>query len=89
MLRELRFFEGTAVIYSDSQSAIHLCRNPVFHDRTKHVEIKHHFIRDKVTQKVIDIQKVSTSENPADCGTKVLPFSKFKHCLKLLGVEAR
>lgn len=89
LLKELKLMNGVTTIYSDSQSAIHLCRNPVFHNRTKHVEVKYHFIRDKIAQKVIDIQKVSTEENPADCGTKVLPVKKFKHCLKLLGVAER
>ena len=55
LLKELKLMNGVTTIYSDSQSAIHLCRNPVFHDRTKHVEVKYHFIRDKIAQKVIDI----------------------------------
>ncbi|KAM6585079.1 hypothetical protein CsatB_012081 [Cannabis sativa] len=86
LLDELKLLDEEPTIYSDSQSCIHLCKNPVFHDRTKHVEIKYHFIRDKVTQKVVQIEKVPTEENPSDIGTKVLPLTKFKHCLDLLGV---
>ena len=89
LLRELKLYDGVASVYSDSQSAIHLSKNPMFHDRTKHVEIKYHFIREKISQNVIKLEKVSTEENPADCGTKVLPLSKFRHCLNLLGVVKR
>ena len=44
----------------------------MFHNRTKHVDIKYHFIRDKVSQGVIKIEKVPTEENPKDFGTKMV-----------------
>ena len=72
MLRELNIFKGTSTVYSESQSAIHLCKNLVFHDRTKHVEIKYHFIREKITQREIKIEKVATEENTTDVGTKIV-----------------
>ena len=87
MLKELHMFTGVVIVYYDSQSAIHLCKNPVFHGRTKHVDIKYHFIRDKVAEGAINIAKVGTDENPADCGTKVVTLGKFRHCLKLLRVD--
>ena len=86
LLKELNLYSGTITIYSDSQSAIHLCKNPVFHDRTKHMEMKYHFIREKVTQGLIKVEKVPIEENPADVGTKILTLSKFRHCLDLLGI---
>ena len=87
LLQELKIYNGTATVFSDSQSAIHLCKNPVFHDRTKHVEVKYHFIREKITQGIINIEKVSTEDNPADFGTKIVTLSKFKLCLDLLGID--
>uniref|UniRef100_A0A803R4Z6 Reverse transcriptase Ty1/copia-type domain-containing protein n=1 Tax=Cannabis sativa TaxID=3483 RepID=A0A803R4Z6_CANSA len=87
LLTEIKLLKEVPRVYSDSQSCVHLCRNPVFHDRTKHIEIKYHFIRDKVTQGEIQVEKVPTEENPADMGTKVVTLNKFKHCMNLLGVD--
>ena len=60
------------VVYSDSQSAIHLCKNPVYYERTKHVDIKFHFVREIVSNGKIEIKKVSTEDNPADMGIKIV-----------------
>lgn len=88
LLRELHEFQGTTTLFSNSQSAIHLCKNIVFHDRTKHVDIKYHFIREKITHGIINIAKVSTDDNLSDCGTKMVTLEKFRLCMKLLGVDA-
>ena len=73
-------------MFSDNQSAIHLCKNHVFHDRTKHVDVKYHFIREKISKGVVEVKKVHTDDNPADFGTKVVTLSKFKRCLDLLRI---
>ncbi|KAL5547707.1 hypothetical protein UlMin_002938 [Ulmus minor] len=86
ILQELKLMEDNAIVFSDSQSALHLCKNPVFHERTKHVDVRYHFIREKVTERKILVEKISTEDNPADAGTKVLPLSKFKLCFDLLRV---
>ncbi|XP_031268665.1 protein DETOXIFICATION 21-like [Pistacia vera] len=52
LLAESNLTEGKVIIYSDSQSAIHLSKNPVYHERTKHVDVRFHFARDLVTQGV-------------------------------------
>ena len=85
-IEELKVLKAQVVVYLDSQSALHLCKNPVFHERTKHVDVWYHFIREKVTEGRIHVDNVATEENPADLGTKVLTLSKFKHCLELLRV---
>jgi hypothetical protein len=60
------------VIYSDSQGSIALAHNPEHHARTKHIDIQHHFIRQHVTDKTIDLQHVGTAEMAADILTKAL-----------------
>lgn len=59
----------------------------MFHDRTKHIKVKHHFIREKVTQGLIDIEKILCEETPADRGTKIVSLNKVQYCLKLLSIE--
>ncbi|XP_060969865.1 secreted RxLR effector protein 161-like [Cannabis sativa] len=89
LMKELNLLKGVPTVYSDSQSCIFLCKNPMFHYRTKHIEIKYHFIRDKVTQGEIGIEKVPTEDNPADMGTKIVTLNKFTHCMNLLRINSR
>ena len=74
------------VVHCDSQSAIHLARNPVYHERTKHINIRLHFVRESVSNGTVAVQKIATAENPADMMTKALPIDKFKHCLDLINI---
>ncbi|KAL2241729.1 UNVERIFIED_CONTAM: Retrovirus-related Pol polyprotein from transposon TNT 1-94 [Sesamum indicum] len=73
LIKEIGFSKEKLVVFSDSQSSIQLCKNPVFHDRTKHIDVRFHFIRDIVGKDVIKLEKIKTEENPADMGTKSLP----------------
>lgn len=81
-------FHGEVIVYSDSQSAIHLCKNLIYHERTKHVDVKYHFVRDQVSTGAVKVQKLSTKNNPADMRTKIVIAAKFKHCLNMLHVGA-
>jgi hypothetical protein len=64
------------VIHCDNQSCIKLSENPVFHDRSKHIEIRYHFIRDWVQRGAVQLQYISTDEQVADILTKALPRDK-------------
>lgn len=63
-----------------------MAKNQVFHERTKHIDVRLHFIRDAVQNKNVEIMKVHTHNNAADMLTKPLPLSKFLYCLELMGV---
>jgi hypothetical protein len=63
----------TVPLYIDNNSALRLTRNPEFHSRSKHIDVKHHFIREKVDERVINTQRVETKDNLADVFTKALP----------------
>lgn len=76
----------TPMLHCDSQSAIQLARNPVFHSKTKHVDVKYHFIREMLEDKQLELVKVHTTDNPADLLTKGLPGESFAHCRTLLGI---
>jgi hypothetical protein len=66
------------VIYCDNISSILLANNPVYHARTKHIEVHYHFIRKKVIAKEIDLIHVSTENQVADIFTKALGTNKLK-----------
>lgn len=56
----------------DSQSAIHLAKNQVHHARTRHIDVRYHFVRDDMDEGHISPTKVHTNENPDDMFTKVV-----------------
>ena len=58
----------------------------MFHAKTKHVDVKYHFIREVLEDKLLQLAKVHTSENPADLLTKGLSSERFAHCRALMGI---
>ncbi|KAL2239854.1 UNVERIFIED_CONTAM: Retrovirus-related Pol polyprotein from transposon TNT 1-94 [Sesamum indicum] len=70
LVKEIGFLKKRLTVFSDSQSSIQLCKNPIFHDRTKHIDVRFHFIRDIVSKDIIKLEKVKSEENPADMGTR-------------------
>ena len=61
----------------DSQSTIHLIRNPVYHAKTKHIEVRFHHIRELVTEKTLEVRKIDIEVNIADSLTKPLLEQRF------------
>ena len=67
------------MIYFDNQSCIKLSFNPVFHDRSKHIDIRYHHIRDCVQQKIVLPSYIPTEDQDANILTKALTRKKFEY----------
>ncbi|CAA0823294.1 cysteine-rich RLK (RECEPTOR-like protein kinase) 8 [Striga hermonthica] len=85
-LEELGLHQEKYVVFSDSQSAIHLSKNSSFHSRSKHIEVRYHWIRNVLESKQLHLAKVHTSENGADMMTKTLPKEKLEVCRRRAGL---
>ncbi|KAH9309029.1 hypothetical protein KI387_036940, partial [Taxus chinensis] len=69
-LEELGHKQEECKLHSDSQSAIHLAKNSAFHSRTKHIQLRYHFIRTTLEEEKLKLEKIHTSQNPTDMMTK-------------------
>jgi histone deacetylase 1/2 len=76
------------VIFCDNQSAIKLSHNPVFHAKSKHIEIHYHFIRERVLEGEIELKYIHTDFQPADALTKSLSRVKFHQHRTTLGLHS-
>lgn len=76
-----------ARLWCDNIGAKYLSANPIFHARTKHIEVDYHFVRERVSRKLLEIDYVPSADQVADGFTKALPTQKlesFKHNLNLV-----
>ncbi|KAF9672659.1 hypothetical protein SADUNF_Sadunf11G0066100 [Salix dunnii] len=87
-LEELGKERQSGTLYSDSQSAIFLAKNPAYHSRTKHISIKYHFIRSLLDDKQLLLEKICGRNNPADMLTKSVTLDKLKLCATSVGLSA-
>ncbi|KAF3634692.1 putative phosphatidylserine synthase 2-like [Capsicum annuum] len=79
-LGELGCAQERYVLYCDSQSAIHPGKNSTFHGRSKHIDVRYHWIRDVLDSKLLELEKIHTDDNGSDTMTKALPRGKFEDC---------
>ena len=79
--------QGLIPLCSDNQAAIFLTINPAVERRTKHIDIRHHYIREQYEEKVIEPFHVAGEENPADLFTKSLPVVKVEKFRSKIGLS--
>ena len=88
MLKELGVPQAQPpCLWCDNLGATYLSANPVFHARTKHIEIDFHFVRERVANKQLDVRFIPSKEQIADGLTKALPtrsFEEFRRNLNLI-----
>ena len=88
ILEDLRIsWEGPMRLYCDNKSAISIAHNPVQHDRTKHIEIDRHFIKEKLDSGLICTPYVSTNDQLADVLTKGRSSTEFHKLISKLGMQ--
>ena len=87
ILEELQLKEdGPTLIYYDNSSTIKLSKNLVLHGRSKHIEVKYHFLKDLTNDGVINLVYYRSEDQIADILTKPLKFPAFQKLMELLGV---
>ena len=86
-LEELGKKQEDNILYCNNQSAIHLAKNPSFHSRTKHIQLRYHFIRSLLEDGILKLEKISGSQNPADMLTKTVTIDKLKLCSASVGLH--
>lgn len=90
LLKELRIFQSSApVLWCDNLGATYLTANPMFHARTKHIEVDFHFVREQVARKAMEVLFISSKDQLADIFTKALskaPFNCICNNLNLISL---
>nr|GEW59992.1 ribonuclease H-like domain-containing protein [Tanacetum cinerariifolium] len=81
------FYFDKIPMYCDSQAAIAISCNPVHHSRTKHIDVKYHFIKEQVEKGIVELLFFGTEYQLADLFTKALPKERFKYLVRRLGMR--
>jgi hypothetical protein len=77
---------GRMTVWSDNQGALQLIKHPITSQRSKHIDIAHHFVRERVIRGELKFDYCPTAKMPADFLTKPLAAPKFEECKKLVGI---
>ena len=76
------------MIMEDNTGAIAIAKNPVSHSRTKHIDIRYHYVREAVQDNLINLRYCPTEEMTADALTKSLPRERFEKLQKKMGLDS-
>jgi len=87
----LRYMDASTIvpleILTDSQSGMHIAMNPVSSQRSRHINVRHHYIRENIVNSEISLRFVGSSEQIADILTKALPTTQFRKLVQLIYVQ--
>lgn len=86
MLSDYGIRLGTMIVFFDNTSVMNISKNPIFPSRTKHIDIRHHFIHELVEDKFISLEYVSTKGQRASILTKPLDVSRFESLRSSMGL---
>ncbi|KAH7421161.1 hypothetical protein KP509_13G043100 [Ceratopteris richardii] len=87
LMKSFEIDHSTPIIFGDNMSSLYLAANPVFHARTKHIEIQYHFLREKVLDKEIEVMYTPTKEQVADMMTKSLDGPKLQRFKDMASIK--
>ena len=87
-MEELGNKQENSRMYNYSHSAINLANNSAFHSKTKHIQLKYHFIRSILNQELLELEKIHTSQNPANMLTKGVTREKLSSFSVSVGLQA-
>lgn len=89
MLKDIGIsFDEPTIIHCDNTRTINMSENLALHSKTKHISIKYHFLREKVVEKEVKLEYVSTKEQIVDIFTKPLPKDTIEYLMGMVGTMA-
>ena len=86
VLTDYGISQDTMVVYYDNSSTIDISKNPVQHSKTKHIEIRYHFIKNLIERKIVCLEYIPNERQNADIFTKPLNRSKFETLCQVICV---
>ena len=87
LLLDLQVHHDRFVLLCDNMSSIYLAKNPMFHARSKHIEVQYHFVREKVLSKKVDIMHINTEWQVVDIFTKLMNTIKLRIFISIMNLK--